>query len=132
MTYWCDANLLLRLLTKTPAEHFGRARALVQRAEDGEIGLKIHPLSVAEVIYVLLGVYAYDRVQIAHDLKVLLSVRALQVQEMNRIIAALDGFATKKVDFQDLYLAETAILHGEGVASFDRDFQRLGVIWLEP
>jgi predicted nucleic acid-binding protein len=36
------------------------------------------------------------------------------------------------VDFADSLLAETARSRDESIASFDRDFRKLGVEWREP
>ncbi len=48
------------------------------------------------------------------------------------MITALDSMARVNVDFLDAFLAETVRQKGAAVASFDRDFRRLGVPWIEP
>jgi predicted nucleic acid-binding protein len=40
--------------------------------------------------------------------------------------------AVSNVDFADAYLAEIARSRGESVVSFDRDFKRLNVSWIDP
>jgi predicted nucleic acid-binding protein len=40
--------------------------------------------------------------------------------------------AKVNVDFADAYLAEAARRDGEAVVSFDRDFRRLDIAWIEP
>ncbi|MEY3327590.1 MAG: hypothetical protein RLZZ115_471, partial [Cyanobacteriota bacterium] len=44
----------------------------------------------------------------------------------------LDSMATANVDFVDAYLAEVARKENESVASFDRDFKRLDIRYIEP
>ena len=40
--------------------------------------------------------------------------------------------ASANVDFIDAYLAEVARHTGGMIVSFDRDFRRLGISWIEP
>jgi predicted nucleic acid-binding protein len=54
--YWVDANVLLRLITNDPPELAERAASLVERAEQGEVILKVSSIVVAEVVWVLIAV----------------------------------------------------------------------------
>lgn len=47
-------------------------------------------------------------------------------------LQALERMADSNVDFVDAYLAEIARHAGGTIASFDRDFRRLDIPWLEP
>jgi len=51
--YWVDANILLRLITNDPPDLAERAARLANRAEQGEITLKVTSIVVAEVVWVL-------------------------------------------------------------------------------
>ena len=132
MTYWADANLLIRLVTKQPAEHFERARALLHRAEVERFQLHAHPLVVAECVYVLEGVYEYTREQLSQDLRTVLAMRVMDVRELAVTLATLEAYAQSPLDFVDLFLVELARESGQGIASFDRDFETLEIPWLEP
>lgn len=132
MTYWLDANVLLRFITKTPADMADRARALLKRAEAGEVDLRVHPLVVAEATWVLLSAYGYSKEQITQELVSVLELAALQVEEAQATIGALYLMNERNVDFVDAFLAQTGRARAEGVASFDRDFKKLDVAWLEP
>jgi predicted nucleic acid-binding protein len=132
VTYWLAANILLRFITKTPADMADRARALLKRAEEGEFNLRIHPLVVAEVTWVLLSAYGYSKERVTEELVPVLELSALQVEEAPATIGALYLMSERNVDFVDAFLAEAARAGAEGVASFDRDFKKLNVAWLEP
>lgn len=127
---WVDANVLLRLITGDPPELAQRALRLVERAELGEVTLRLSPLVVAEIVWVL-GSYRYSRTQITEVLLPLVTARGVGLEDA-QVVAALDRMATANVDFIDAFLAETARCQGGAVASFDRDFSRLGVDWVEP
>jgi predicted nucleic acid-binding protein len=129
---WIDANILLRLLTGDPPEMAERAVRLAQKAERGEVTLKLLPIVVAEVSWVLNSFYGYSRSEIAQVLIPLMTTEGLLVENVDQVIAALKQMASVNVDFLDAYLAEIARKEGEAVVSFDRDFRCLGIPWLEP
>jgi predicted nucleic acid-binding protein len=129
---WVDANVLLRLITNDPLDLAERSTRLVQRAEQGDITLRVSPLVVAEIVWVLNSFYKYSRTQVAEVLIPLLTSEGLLLENSEQIIAALEQMATVNVDFVDAYLAEIARKHGEPIVSFDRDFRRLNISWIEP
>ncbi len=130
--FWIDANLILRFLTREPQDLAERALRFIQRAERGEITLHITPLVIAEVVWVLSSFYKYPKSEIAETLIAFLSADGLVVQELELCLTALDRMAKANVDFVDAYLAEVTRRSGGIVESFDRDFRRLDIPWLEP
>ena len=130
--FWIDANVLLRLLTNDPPEMAQKAVKLAQKAEQGEINLKLLPIVVAEVIWVLNSFYKYSRSEITEVLIPLITAEGIEVENQLQVIAALEVMTAQNVDFLDAYLAEVARSRGETVVSFDRDFRKLDVLWLEP
>ncbi|HEY9707591.1 MAG TPA: type II toxin-antitoxin system VapC family toxin [Oculatellaceae cyanobacterium] len=129
---WLDTNILLRLITREPPDQAERALRLAEQAERGEVTLKLSPLVVAEMVYVLSSFYRYSRAEITQVLLPLVSAQGVDLQEADLVVAALESMARANVDFVDAFLAETARRQGEAVVSFDRDFRRLGVAWIEP
>jgi predicted nucleic acid-binding protein len=129
---WVDANILLRLITNDPLDLADRSTRLVQRAEQGDITLRVSPLVVAEIVWVLNSFYKYSRTQVADVLIPLLTSEGLLLENSEQVIAALEQMATVNVDFADAYLAEIARQQGETVVSFDRDFRKLNISWIEP
>jgi predicted nucleic acid-binding protein len=129
-----DANLLLRFLTGEPAEMAERAKVLLERAEKGEVVLLVEPVTVAETVWVLQSFYGYSHREVADGVLPLLERPALRVREPRRgvISRSLERMSEGGVDFVDALLAETALAHGDGVASFDRGFRRMDVERLEP
>ena len=109
-----------------------RAARLANQAEQGEITLKVAPIVVAEVVWVLISFYGYSRKQVAEVLIALLTADGIVLEETEQVIAALDRMVSLSIDFIDAYLAELARRENEAVASFDRDFRRLDVNWVEP
>jgi predicted nucleic acid-binding protein len=129
---WLDANVVLRFLTGEPEELAQRSLRLFQQAERGEVILKLLPVVVAEIVWVLSSFYKYSRTQIAEVLVPFVKAKGINLQKADLVITALENMARANVDFLDAFLAETARKEGGAVASFDRDFRRLGVDWIEP
>lgn len=129
---WVDANILLRLLTGDPPELAQRALKLFQKAEEGEVTLKLSPIVVAEIVWVLSSFYKYSRTEIAEVLIPFATAEGIVLEEAEQVIAALNQMARVNVDFIDAFLAEIARREGETIVSFDRDFRRLDIPWMEP
>jgi predicted nucleic acid-binding protein len=129
---WVDANVLLRFLTKKPLEMAERAKGVLERGERGELTLKVHTLSVAETVWVLESSYGYDKNRIAAELTALLDTDALEADDMQIIVSALQSMASHSVDFADAYLAVLATEREDQVVSFDKDFRKLDARTIEP
>jgi len=130
--YWADASILLRFLTGEPPEMSSRSERLLQRARGGEILLKVHPVVVAETVWVLQSYYGHSRKDIVSVLVPLLTEHGLKVEGSSVVIRALESMSKNSVDFADALLAESARSRSEGVASFDKDFRKLDVDLYEP
>jgi predicted nucleic acid-binding protein len=129
---WVDANVLLRLITDDPVDLAERASRLAERAEQGEITLRVSPVIVAEIVWVLHSFYRYSRSQVTDALIPLFTSEGISLEDHEQVIVALEQMASVNVDFMDAYLAAVARRAGEAVVSFDRDFRRLNVAWVEP
>jgi len=121
-----DANILLRLFTGKPDEQARAARDLMGRADAGDVVLHVCPLVVAEVVWVLTSVYDQPVAAVCRVLTDFLASGGLVVEEGLQVAVALRDMERLGVDFVDGYLAARAGLGGICVASFDRDFDRLG------
>ena len=124
---WVDANVVLRLITGKPEAQARASAALMARADAGELRLRLCPLVVAEVVWVLTSAYSLAPADVASVLTSFLASGGLIVDEGMQLATALDLMVEKRVDFVDAYLAVRARFSGDPVASFDRDFDTLGV-----
>ena len=126
-TAFVDANVVLRFLTRTPAAQAQVAARLFTRAQRGELDLLLLPAVVAEVVYVLEGVYGYTRERVASELTALFDAQCLRVSDEEAVRDAVHRRVTSGVDFVDAYLAARGRNGGLAIATFDRDFGRLDV-----
>jgi len=131
-TYYLDANVLLRLATRTPEDLYARARDFIKQAEKRGDRLRVHPLHVATAVYVLKGYYEYASEEIERVLGIVLRLKAIEVMEEALVFGGLRLMAEKGVDFDDAFLALLAQKANASVLSFDQDFKKLGAPWHTP
>jgi predicted nucleic-acid-binding protein len=113
-----DANIVLRYLLDDVEEQSDRAAALI---EEGPVLVPIEVL--AEVVYVLRGVYDVERRAIAESLLRLTDARTVRTPEPEVVRHALSCFAETSLDFVDCLLAGRA-RNGASVATFDRALEK--------
>lgn len=131
-SWWVDANVLLRFLTGDPPQLARRASGLLEKVGRDGVPLRVHPVVVAETVWVLQSFYGYSKGEISGALTPLLEHPALRVEDARTVLGALETMASGNVDFADALLAGTARSRGAGVVSFDRDFRKLEIEWREP
>jgi len=125
-TAWLDANVLLRVLTDQPTDLARRAKALMARAQRGDVLLVLPVVVLAEVVWALGRYYGHERGRIATGLRDLLTTPGIAVEGADDVFDALTLMADYGVDFPDAYLAAAANRRGDSVATFDAAFRKLG------
>ncbi len=130
--YLVDTNVLLRFLSGQPAEQAAAAKKLFARASDGEVVLDVPPIIVAEAYCTLHSFYGVGRKTAAEKLSLLLRQHGVKLRDADAVFSALECIQTANVGFADAFLASVAAEEDLAVASFDRDFDRLGAARYEP
>ena len=130
--YLVDSNILLRFLSGAPAAQAAATRILFARASKGEVGLDVPPMIVAETFYTLHSFYGVERKTAAEKLSLLLQQPGVKLRDASAVFSALACIQTAKVGFADAFLAAVAAEEQLPVASFDRDFDKLGGSRYEP
>ena len=109
-----DANVIIRYLLGDIVSQAEKARAEINR------GVFLCDAALAEVVYVLSGIYAMPRDRVSSLLIALLD----EVASPNPMVGkrALDIFAKKKkLDFVDCLLAASKQVEGDEILTFDKD-----------
>ena len=107
-----DANVILRYLLNDNHEMSQRAKAII----DG--GAHTKPEVIAEVVYVLKGVYHATRADIRTFIKELLNT--VFCVEGDKVSYAVDMYADTTLDFVDCLLIAYHALGKEDVFTFDK------------
>ena len=130
--YLVDTNVLLRFLSGQPPEQAAAARKLFERAANGEVVLEVSPIIVAEAFYTLHSFYGVERKTAAEKLSLLLQQHGVKLRDADAVFSALECIQAANVGFADAVLASVATEEKLSVASFDRDFGKLGAARYEP
>jgi len=124
---WLDTNVLVGFITRDSSAQSRRVLALMRRAERGEVNLRLASIVVAEAVWVLGSVYAFDRDQIAEALRAFIMADGVSAEDSDIVADALRLMQDQNVAYVDAHLAALARSRREPIASFDTGFRRLGV-----
>ena len=113
-----DTNMILRYLLNDQQEMADKAE---QYLSAGNVSVTIEV--IAEVVYVLKGVYSAERDQIADTIKGFLEL--VSCQEKDVLNLALDTYAERNLDFVDCVLYGYHAVHGVEIATFDKKLLKL-------
>lgn len=130
-----DTSIIVRFLLNDHPEHSEKSRRLFERIEAGLERARITHVILAECVYVLRSpaTRRLPRGTIAEVLQRLLEYPALVAVKRPVLREALRLYAETSLDFDDAYLAATALDEQCAVISFDRDFDRIpGIERREP
>lgn len=111
-----DANVILRYLLMDNLEMAYQAKAII------DAGAYTKPEIIAEVVYVLKGVYKINRETISIYIKALL--QSIYCEEAPAISYALDLYANSALDFIDCLLVAYQSLNNEQVFTFDKKLNK--------
>ena len=114
-----DTNILLRYLLNDHLEMSAKAKEIMM---DGEVLLLTQV--VAEVVYVLGGVYKIARPEIADALHKVFSLETVRQENGEIVLLTIDEYAKSKLDFVDLLLYAHHQITGLPVETFDKPLLR--------
>lgn len=113
-----DTNMILRYLLDDQKEMADQAE---QYLSGGDVAVTAEV--VAEVVYVLKGVYSMERGRIADTIKRFLELVNCRQKDVLNI--ALDAYAEHSLDFVDCVLYGYHAARGMEIATFDKKLRRL-------
>lgn len=113
-----DANMILRYLLNDNAEMAEKAEEYIN-TKTAVVTIEV----VAEVIYVLKGVYDLDRDETVSTIKKLLPL--VSCQENDVVSLALDTYGERNLDFIDCVLFAYNRVKGFEIATFDKKLLKL-------
>jgi predicted nucleic acid-binding protein len=121
---YADTNLFVALLVGPGHALHEQALGVFRRVADGQLGLIVTPIVVAELVYVARSLLAWTRQLTAQRLGPLLEADGLVLTEGPTLVRALRLYGERsRLDFADAWLAAAALEVGPpAVASFDADF----------
>ena len=117
-----DANVVLRYLLRDHEEFYKEAEALFNEAFSGKSRILLLDSVIAEVVYVLSGLYRVKREEIAYVLMELLKGKGVSATDKDALLEALRIFGSKNLDFVDCLIC--AYSRKFPVISFDKKVKK--------
>jgi predicted nucleic-acid-binding protein len=129
---YIDTNVLARILLQDDPVQGRRADRFVDAAAERGESLLVTDVVLAELFW-MLKQKSVPREMVLTMMIRLLDNGSFQFDDHERTAMAVGLWAEHNVDFADAYLAARCGREGEGeVISFDSDFKRLPVHWVQP
>lgn len=111
-----DTNVILRFILNDNTEMAKRAAEVITS------GAYTKPEVIAEVIYVLKGVYSMPKDKIKSIIHGLSGI--IRIENSDCVVHAIDLFTSTSLDFVDCLLVAYHSLNGETVFTFDKKLNK--------
>ena len=102
-----DTNVLVRYLTQDDARQAAAAAAEIEGAAAKDERLRIQPLVLCELVWVLETAYGFGKTEILDVLDRILRTRQFDVADKDMVWHALAEYRHGKGDFSDYYIGRT-------------------------
>ena len=131
-TYLLDTNILLRFLRNDHPAYSGASRKLFEKANAGKLQLLIPFIAIVEAFHVLRTQYKTDRTLAAREMIKINNAAGVSLSAPAWISDAIDEYSKSSISFGDACIAAEARATKVTIASFDTDFDNMGVKRHEP
>ena len=111
-----DANVILRYLVGDGGEQAQQAKTIIEGGN-----AYTYPEVLAEVVYVLSGVYGISRQDICTAFRVL--ANHMSLFDLKMLLGAFNYYELSSMDFVDCILASRNLVLNEGVVTFDKQLK---------
>lgn len=119
-----DTNILLRFLLADVPKQFKEVKKVFEEAKTGQLKLIISQITIFEVIFNLVKLYQFKKEIIVFNLRRLLAVPYLEIQDREIFDQALVIFKDANLDFVDCFILAFGQIAGSKIFTFDRKIKR--------
>ncbi len=121
-----DTNVLLRYLLQDDEAQAERASRAIGQAAVRNEQLFISAVVLCEAVWVLESAYGYRKAALLDVLDQLLETSGFEIEQRERVRAALDDYRANKADFADCLIGRTNEAHGcRQTLTFERSLKAL-------
>lgn len=132
--YFIDTNVFIRSLVKEDNKTYNDSLKLLELIKDGKIKAYTSSLVYAEISWVLDSFYKFDRNETAKALGSISSLSGLKILNKTNLKIAIDIYSKFNIKFVDAIIASNPLILQKKmkIISYDKDFDKLGAIRIEP
>jgi predicted nucleic-acid-binding protein len=121
-----DTNVLVRLLTNDEPAQVEAARLALDKAVSKAQRIWVSTIVLCELVWVLQGLYGYNKPHIVTALNTLLGFSGLEMQQHTLVRNAIDTYQTANADFADVLLGLISLQEGaDYMLTFDKKAAKL-------
>lgn len=133
-TYFLDSNIFLRFLIGDNHKMLSECLSLIEDIKGGKINAFTSNVVLSEVVWTLGSFYKFPRSKVINAIKGIVGTPGLKICDGYMILAALEIYENSSVKFIDSLIASIHDVYNRKwiVVSYDKDFDKLGVIRKEP
>ena len=132
--YFLDSNIFLRVFTGDDSRMLGECQALLEGIKKGKINAVTSSVVLSEIVWTLGSFYKFPKAKVVEAIKSIISISRLKIEDDYSMLTALEIYENNAVKFIDSLIASNHMIFSRGwvVISYDKDFDKLGVIRKEP
>jgi len=121
-----DTNIFLRYFEREDELAYKKTERLFTEIVNGNIAGVSTSLVIAEVIWVLVKFYGWDKEEICNNIELILKTPNIRFGERNILIEAVNLYKEKNISFIDAYNYSFMRVNGIGeIFSFGKDYDKL-------
>jgi len=134
MIYFIDTNIFLRVLVKEEEKAFRECVQVLNLIKQNKIKASTSSLILSEVEWILEVFYHFEKQKVVDALKSILNLKGLKILDKFDPRITLEIFQEKNVKFIDALIASNPLIFKKAakVISYDKDFDKLKIIRIEP
>lgn len=132
--YYIDTNIFLRALVVEEENQSKQCIFFLRKVKNNQAKAVTGNIVIAEVAWVLKSYYKFSKEKIVELVKSIIHLRGLTIEDNLDIGKGLEIFANENIKYIDALIASIKPIQGKKwtVVSYDKDFDKLGVIRKEP
>lgn len=134
LRYFLDANIFLRPIIKDNPRKLKECEVLFEKIKEGKLKAVTSNLVLAEIAWVCKSICGLDRNTIAGVLQRILNFKHLEIADAFNPYLAIEIYRNYSLKFIDALIASDIQIQNKAmiIVSYDKDFDKLGVVRKEP
>ncbi|MCG2692402.1 PIN domain-containing protein [Microgenomates group bacterium] len=132
--YYIDTNIFLRALVVEEKNQSQQCINFLNKVKNNQVRAVTGNIVIAEAAWVLKSYYKFSKEKIVELIKSIINLRGLIIEDKLNIRKGLEIFANENIKYIDALIASIKPIQEKKwtVVSFDKDFDKIGVIRKEP
>lgn len=124
-----DTNIIIRFLTNDDPKKADLCETLFENVKKGKQNLFLSDLVIAETIWVLEGIYKYNKDKLVECIQKILNTPNIEFENKDLLLNAIGLYQLEDIDYIDAYNATVMKYKNiKEIYSYDKDFDMLSEV----